>query len=94
MVPNNDSWFYIRSVATGGVITVGQPDGASATLRSQVYVCPPERTDDELWQWDGQYLRNKATDLVLDIRKGMYTPCECGMRVDKESGMTRIKEVN
>ncbi|CAO3621200.1 unnamed protein product [Cunninghamella blakesleeana] len=39
-------------------------------LTSQVYVYSAQQTDNELWKWEGQYLRNKATDLVLDIRKG------------------------
>ncbi|KAI9498051.1 hypothetical protein BDB00DRAFT_755289 [Zychaea mexicana] len=33
-------------------------------------VAPAKRNDQELWRWDGQFLRNKSNDLVLDIRKG------------------------
>ncbi|KAI9315477.1 hypothetical protein BX666DRAFT_1860565 [Dichotomocladium elegans] len=33
-------------------------------------VAAPRFTDHELWRWDGQFIRNKATGLVLDIRKG------------------------
>ncbi|KAI7857125.1 hypothetical protein BDC45DRAFT_436338 [Circinella umbellata] len=33
-------------------------------------VGPAKRNDQELWRWDGQFLRNKSNDLVLDIRKG------------------------
>ncbi|KAF7727419.1 hypothetical protein EC973_007583 [Apophysomyces ossiformis] len=65
---NNGDWTYIRSIATGNVISA-RGDGADA-LRSQVYVRPPKETDEELWRWEGKYLKNKATGLVLDIRKG------------------------
>ncbi|KAI9300305.1 hypothetical protein BJ944DRAFT_273237 [Cunninghamella echinulata] len=65
-------WFYIQSSKTGHVISADrhiQSEGNEA-LRSQVYVYSAQQTDEELWRWDGQYIRNKATDLVLDIRKG------------------------
>ncbi|KAI8371764.1 uncharacterized protein BYT42DRAFT_581484 [Radiomyces spectabilis] len=64
-----DDWFYIQSISTHDVITACSTDLTSA-LRSQVYVNPPKCCDEELWRWDGQYIRNKATDFVLDIRKG------------------------
>lgn len=62
------TWFHIRSVATGKVITC--ISGPETPLRSQVYVCPYQSTDSSLWTWDDSFIRNKATNLVLDIRKG------------------------
>ncbi|KAI9256434.1 hypothetical protein BDA99DRAFT_539509 [Phascolomyces articulosus] len=66
---NNNGWMYIRNVSTGNVITALTSNKEDA-LRSQVIVSPPKQTDQELWRWDGQFLRNKSNDLVLDIRKG------------------------
>ncbi|KAI8989409.1 hypothetical protein BDB01DRAFT_539941 [Pilobolus umbonatus] len=60
-------WFYIRSITTGNVIAC--PD-SNDSLRAQAKVIPPTLSDLELWQWNGQFLRNKETGLVLDIRKG------------------------
>ncbi|KAI8089604.1 uncharacterized protein BX664DRAFT_386065 [Halteromyces radiatus] len=66
----NDVWFHIRSIATGNLITCISSD-SSSFLRSQVYVCPyQQQSDYALWTWDGSFLRNKASQLVLDIRKG------------------------
>ncbi|KAG0182235.1 hypothetical protein DFQ29_005118 [Apophysomyces sp. BC1021] len=66
MVRNGD-WMYIRAISTGNVISASCRGDA---LRSQVYVHPPKQVDEELWRWEGKYLKNKATGLVLDIRKG------------------------
>ncbi|KAI8343327.1 hypothetical protein BC941DRAFT_91091 [Chlamydoabsidia padenii] len=63
-----DQWFYIRSVATGKLITC--LSGPETLLRSTVYVSSQPPSDSSLWIWDGAFLRNKASDLVLDIRKG------------------------
>lgn len=65
---NDADWFYIKSIGNGNVISVAASD---AFLRSQVYVRPPRQNDEELWRWDGQFLVNKATNLVMDIRKGV-----------------------
>lgn len=66
---SNIRWFYIKSATLGQVAYVDSNTN-DTTLRSQVYVRSPEKTDDELWCWEGHYLVNKATRLVLDIRKG------------------------
>ncbi|KAI8067918.1 hypothetical protein BC940DRAFT_367232 [Gongronella butleri] len=66
------AWFYIQNTITGHVISASrliEETGVDA-VRSQVHVYPCHQTDAELWQWDGQYIRNKATSLVLDVRKG------------------------
>jgi hypothetical protein len=45
---------------------------SSDFLRSQVYVYPtPQYADAEYWRWNGSFIENKKTGLVLDIRKGM-----------------------
>ncbi|KAI8390926.1 uncharacterized protein BYT42DRAFT_554903 [Radiomyces spectabilis] len=62
-----EGWVYIQSLATGKVISATTTPDA---LRSQVYVLPPKHTDHELWRWEGQFIKNKATGMVLDIRKG------------------------
>lgn len=66
----NIRWFYIKSATFGQVVSVDSNANENDTLRSQVYVRPPEKTDDELWCWEGRYLVNKSSRLVLDIRKG------------------------
>lgn len=66
MLPNG--WFYIRSTSTGNVISATTNN--DELLRSQVLVTPSTLSDHELWCWKGQFLSNKANDLVLDIRKG------------------------
>ncbi|KAI7882442.1 hypothetical protein K492DRAFT_193553 [Lichtheimia hyalospora FSU 10163] len=63
-------WFYIKSAIFGQVVSVDSNVNENDTLRSQVYVRPPQKTDDELWCWEGRYIVNKASRLVLDIRKG------------------------
>ncbi|KAI9483177.1 MAG: hypothetical protein EXX96DRAFT_557167 [Benjaminiella poitrasii] len=63
-----NDWFYIRSTNTGNVVSASTQ--TVKLLRSQVLVTPPTLSDHELWCWDGQFLRNKATNYVLDIRKG------------------------
>jgi hypothetical protein len=65
---STNGWFYIRSTSTGNV--VASIDTEQDLLRSQVIVTPPTLSDRELWCWKGQFLCNKANDLVLDIRKG------------------------
>ncbi|KAI9299407.1 hypothetical protein BJ944DRAFT_172418 [Cunninghamella echinulata] len=66
---SNDNWFYIRSIATGHVISC--LSSKESLLRSQVYVCPLQTpNDNSLWKWEKTFLKNKATGLVLDIRKG------------------------
>ncbi|KAI8331240.1 hypothetical protein BC941DRAFT_439405 [Chlamydoabsidia padenii] len=68
----NNTWFYIQSTETKHVISASRrihSEGLDST-RSQVHVYAPLRTDEELWTWEGQFIRNKATGLVLDIRKG------------------------
>ncbi|ORZ15759.1 hypothetical protein BCR42DRAFT_415852 [Absidia repens] len=72
MNTENNAWFYIQSTKTGKVIAVDRhiKSEGLVPLRSQVRVYTPHQTSDELWTWDGQFIRNKATDLVLDIRKG------------------------
>lgn len=63
-----EDWMYIRSISTGNVVTASTD--TQDRKRSQVWVRPLRRIDEELWRWDGQFIRNKATGLVLDIRKG------------------------
>lgn len=72
MSPVFPEWFRMRSLFNGYVVTIDRSliDNPSELLRSQVYLCPAQNDAYELWQWDGQYLKNKATKLVLDIRKG------------------------
>ncbi|KAI9248656.1 hypothetical protein BY458DRAFT_494301 [Sporodiniella umbellata] len=60
------NYFYIKSVSTGLVVT-GQSQDA---LRSQVTVNAATLEANQLWYWKGQFICNKANDLVLDIRKG------------------------
>ncbi|KAI8886927.1 carbohydrate-binding module family 13 protein [Backusella circina FSU 941] len=62
---SSTQWFYIRSINTGNVITA-----KDTLLRSQVFVTKPTLDERELWSWKGQFLVNKASGLVLDIRKG------------------------
>ncbi|KAI8979589.1 hypothetical protein BDF20DRAFT_835593 [Mycotypha africana] len=62
-------WFFIRSVKSGNVIAASTNDPETA-LRSQVIVTVPTLSDTQLWCWKDQFLYNKATNLVLDIRKG------------------------
>ncbi|KAG2230644.1 hypothetical protein INT48_005912 [Thamnidium elegans] len=62
-----NGWFYIRSTSSGNVVSAST---SNDLLRSQVMVTPSTLSDHELWCWKGQYLCNKANDLVLDIRKG------------------------
>ncbi|ORZ20286.1 hypothetical protein BCR42DRAFT_205104 [Absidia repens] len=68
----NKTWFYIQSNKTSHVISASRHIHSEglAPARSQVHVYVPLQTDDELWTWEGQFIRNKATGLVLDIRKG------------------------
>lgn len=65
-----NGWFYIRSTSSGNVVSAST---GNDLLRSQVMVTPSTLSDHELWCWKGQYLCNKAYDLVLDIRKGKHT---------------------
>ncbi len=70
---STSNWFYIKHVATNKVISTCRPCDTRLPLdyvRSQVVVTKQEFTDNELWCWDDNYLRNKSTGLVLDIRKG------------------------
>jgi hypothetical protein len=62
-----NEWFYIRSISTGNVVTANPKE---AVARAQVIVTKPALNDLELWSWKGEFLSNKATGLVLDIRKG------------------------
>ncbi|CAM0141441.1 hypothetical protein VKS41_003850 [Umbelopsis sp. WA50703] len=63
-------WFLIQSVLDGSCISCDRSPLSDYT-RSQVYVYPtPEFTDAEYWRWHGNYLENKKSGLVLDIRKG------------------------
>lgn len=70
------NWFYIKHLSTSKAIAACpcQDDVANGNdmplMRSQVIVTKPTYSDNELWCWDGQQLRNKSTGLVLDIRKG------------------------
>ncbi|KAG2187867.1 hypothetical protein INT44_000617 [Umbelopsis vinacea] len=72
MSPVFPEWFRMRSLFNGYVVTIDRSliNNTSELVRSQVYLCPAQNDAYELWQWDGQYLINKATKLVLDIRKG------------------------
>lgn len=71
----NNTWFYIKHSSTykviasccGSICDITKGDCA----RSQVVVTKPQYTDNELWCWEGHYLKNKSTGLVLDIRKGI-----------------------
>lgn len=63
-----NGWFYIRSTSTGNVISAST--NTKDLLRSQVMVTPATLSDHELWCWKGQFIANKANDMVLDIRKG------------------------
>lgn len=72
------NWFYIKHLGTNKIITScsWQDDAANDTtkprMRAQVIVTKPTYSDNELWCWDSQQLRNKSTGLVLDIRKGEH----------------------
>lgn len=66
---SSTEWFFIRSTNSGHVISA-IPNLEQDYLRSQVIVTSPALNDFELWRWEGQFLINKATGLVLDIRKG------------------------
>ncbi|KAI7862318.1 hypothetical protein BDF14DRAFT_1857213 [Spinellus fusiger] len=57
---STNTWFYIQSTATGHVVSASTSE---EPLRSQVYVCQPKQIDEELWQWDGRFIVNKATDI-------------------------------
>ncbi|KAI9488476.1 hypothetical protein BDB00DRAFT_39413 [Zychaea mexicana] len=64
-------WFYIKSASSDNVVSAAKvATDDEPLMRSQVYVCSPRHVDEEQWCWDGQHLVNKATELVLDIRKG------------------------
>ncbi|KAI7899464.1 uncharacterized protein BX663DRAFT_520994 [Cokeromyces recurvatus] len=65
---NTSKWFYIKHVSTQKVISICSNNGDY--IRSQVIVKDPNYTEDELWCWESNYLKNKKTGLVLDIRKG------------------------
>ncbi|KAI8145451.1 hypothetical protein BJV82DRAFT_666705 [Fennellomyces sp. T-0311] len=69
------TWFYIKS-ATADTVISAPTTSEEPLMRSQVHVCAPRYIDEELWRYDGQHLVNKATELVLDIRKG-----KCGIGV-------------
>ncbi|ORX54389.1 hypothetical protein DM01DRAFT_1335535 [Hesseltinella vesiculosa] len=66
------SWFYIQNTITGQVISASKliDENGLDPQRSQVHIYPCRQVDAELWAWDGPFIRNKATDLVLDVRKG------------------------
>lgn len=83
MAPEYPEWFRIRSELNGYVVAIDRSLPEQDLLRSQVYLYPAQRDDFELWHWDGQYLKNKATDLVLDIRKGTETIvfCLCYLKI-------------
>lgn len=67
-------WFLIQSVLDGSSTLSCDRTPMEDYTRSQVYVYPtPEYTDAELWRWDSNYLQNKKSGLVLDIRKGKCT---------------------
>ncbi|KAI9288220.1 hypothetical protein BC943DRAFT_378108 [Umbelopsis sp. AD052] len=69
MTPTN-RWFMIKSVMDGSIISCDR-SRSSDFLRSQVYVYPiPQHVDAEYWRWKGNFIENKKTGLVLDIRKG------------------------
>ncbi|CAO3625013.1 unnamed protein product [Cunninghamella blakesleeana] len=91
---SNDNWFYIRSIATGNVISCVSK--VEPLLHSQVYVCPLKSSnkndhDESLWKWENNLLKNKATSLVLDIRKGRIRMmedteiCLCEQKSEEES---------
>ncbi|KAI8644912.1 hypothetical protein BD408DRAFT_441448 [Parasitella parasitica] len=63
-------WFFIKHLNTNKAIASCSYDDNNNLMRSQVVVTKPMHTDNELWCWDDQQLRNKSTNLVLDIRKG------------------------
>lgn len=65
---STNEWFFIRSTNSGNVVSAIPNE--QDYLRSQVIVTVPALNDYELWRWEGQFLTNKATGLVLDIRKG------------------------
>jgi hypothetical protein len=68
-------WFYIKHLGTNKSIascSCQDIDNEMPFMRSQVIVTKPMYTDNELWCWDDQQLRNKSTGLVLDIRKGGF----------------------
>lgn len=65
-----NGFFYIRSTSTGNVVAAST--NTNDLLRSQVIVTPSTLSDHELWYWKGQFICNKANDLVLDIRKGTF----------------------
>lgn len=69
---DNSTWFYIQSTRTKHVISACRriPLEGLVPSRTQVHVYPSLQKDEELWSWDGHFIRNKATSLVLDIRKG------------------------
>ncbi|CAO3669260.1 unnamed protein product [Umbelopsis ramanniana] len=63
-------WFMIKSVINGSIISCDRSQSGDF-LRSQVYVYPtPQYVDAEYWRWNGSFIENKKTGLVLDIRKG------------------------
>ncbi|CAO3639849.1 unnamed protein product [Mucor fragilis] len=70
------NWFYIKHLGTNKTIAScscqddSTIDNDMPLMRSQVIVTKPTYSDNELWCWDDQQLRNKSTGLVLDIRKG------------------------
>lgn len=69
MTPTN-RWFMIKSVLDGSIISCDRSQ-SNDFLRSQVYVYPtPHYVDAEYWRWNGSFIENKKTGLVLDIRKG------------------------
>ncbi|CEP16846.1 hypothetical protein [Parasitella parasitica] len=63
------NWFYIKHLNTNKAIASCSYDNNDSLIRSQVIVTKPMYTDNELWCWDDQQLRNKSTGLVLDIRR-------------------------
>ncbi|CAO3655253.1 unnamed protein product [Mucor hiemalis] len=67
------NWFSIKNVASGKVISAVPSCASSPTdeyVRSKVLVVKQHYTDNELWCWEDNYLKNKFTGLVLDICKG------------------------
>jgi hypothetical protein len=72
MSPVFPEWFRMRSVLNGYVVTIDKSlaNNIDQLVRSQVYLSPVQNDEYELWQWDGEYIKNKACGLVLDIRKG------------------------
>ncbi|KAI7865894.1 hypothetical protein BDF14DRAFT_1729269 [Spinellus fusiger] len=55
-----------RVAAAGSVLCANEEEPE----RSLVEVREPRYNDDELWVWDNQLLKNKATGMVMSIRKG------------------------